>query len=157
MDIRNTSNDSSLMRVQTVKDTFDFDIDNNIYIVRADRKLKPTRFLGLYKDKSVKAVGTIMAHITAIMTDDDIEYEWKFGKLTGKRINFIENFLTEHHLRNDKHSFFFIDNFYKTDFKKTSSGGLRRSKIIDLTKYLGKKDIQNAETLAEQLKNITWE
>ena len=157
MEMHNASKAWKSMRVQPVENTLDFDINNNIYIVRADRRLKHTRFLGLYKDKSVKAVGMVIARTTAIMTSEDIEYEIEFGNLTGKRIKLIETFLNEHHLDNDKHRFFFVDKFYMTDFKKTSSSGLQRSKIFDLTQVLGKIDIPDAETLAKLMENKTWE
>lgn len=156
MEINNTSEAMNFMRVQPVEHSFDFDVNNNIYVVRADRELTFQRYLGLYKDKSVMSVGTIVARITAIKTEDDIEYEVKFGKLTGKRIKLIESFLDNHHLENDKHLFFFVDKFYDTDFKKTSPGGLQGSKIFNLTDYLEEIDNLNAETLAEQLRNKTW-
>ena len=156
MEMYNNSEAWNLMRVQPVEDSFDFDINNNIYIVRADRKLEHTRFLGLYKDKSVKSVGTVIARITAIKTENDIEYDLEYGKFTGNRVKLIERFLDEHHLENDKHRFFFIDKFYETDFKKTSPGGLQRSKIFDLTEVIGNDEIPKLESLAKLLKNLTW-
>ena len=93
---------------------------------------------------------------TAIKTKDDIEFEVEFGNLTGKRVKLIENFFDDYHLENDKHLFFFVNKFYKTDFKKTSEGGLQRSKIFNLTEVIKTDNIPDIEILAEQLRNLTW-
>ena len=144
------------MRVQPAVDTFEFDIENNIYFVRADRELTLQHYLGLYKEQSVRAVGKVIARINAIKTVDNIEYEVEFGNLTGKLVKMIENILNEYNLINDKHKFFFVDKFYETDFKKTSPGGLQRSKIFDLTEVIGNDEIPKPESLAKLLKNLTW-
>ena len=42
---------------------------NNIYFNNASCGFRDYRYLGLYKDKSVRAVGKVIARITAIKTD----------------------------------------------------------------------------------------
>ena len=150
------SNAKKYMRVQTVSKSFDFDIKNNIYMVRAKQEFKPHRYLGLYKDKSVKAVGKVIARITADKVGNDVQYDEVVGDLTDDRNAMIEHFFDENHLENDKHRIFFVEKFYETDFKKTSKGGLQSSKIFDLTEVLGTDDIPDTETLAKELRSKSW-
>ena len=144
------------MRVQSTVRSFDFDIKNNVYTVRANQEFKPHCYLGLYKDKSVKAVGKIIARITADKVGDDMQYNEDFGNLTDERKALIDHFFEENHLENDKHRFFFVEKFYETDFKKISKGGMRRSRIFDLTEILGTDDIPAPETLAKELRSKSW-
>lgn len=150
------SNANKYMRMQPTGNSLDFDVKNNIYIVRANREFKPHRYLGLYKDKSIRAVGKVIARITAVKVESGVEYSTDFGSLTDDRKAMIEHFFAENHLENDKHRFFFVEKFYETDFRKTSKGGAQGSKIFDLTEVLGRDNIPDTETLAKELSNKTW-
>lgn len=145
------------MRVQPTGKSFDFDIKNNVYMVRANQEFKPHCYLGLYKDKSVKAVGKVIARITADKVGNDMQYNEDFGNLTDERKVLIDHFFDENHLENDKHRFFFVEKFYETDFNKTSKGGMQSSKIFDLTEVLGTDDIPATETLAKELSSKSWD
>lgn len=144
------------MRVQPTGKSFDFDIKNNVYMVRANQEFKPHCYLGLYKDKSVKAVGKVIARITADKVGNDMQYNEDFGNLTDERKALIDHFFDENHLENDKHRFFFVEKFYETDFNKISKGGMQSSKIFDLTEVLGTDDIPATETLAKKLSSKSW-
>jgi hypothetical protein len=54
------------------------------------------------------------------------------------------------------HRFFLLSNFMDTDFKKTSPGGIFRVRYFNLENELGKVP-DDIKTIAEQLKNKTWE
>lgn len=153
------SNAEKYMRVQPTGKSLNFDIQNNIYIVRANREFKPHRYLGLYKDKSVRAIGKVASCVTAVMTENGVvEYDdnTNLNSLTDERRALIEHFFAENHFENDRHRFYFVEKFYKTDFKKTSKGGLQNSRIFDLTKLLNRDGIPDAETLANLLREETW-
>ncbi len=156
------SNAKKYMRVQPTGESLEFDIENNLYIVRANREFRPHCYLGLYKNKSVRAVGKVVARIAAIMTGNHVKYDVEYPKkknadaLTDERKEMIDQFFHEYHLENDKHRFFFVEKFYETDFKKISKGGLQSSKIFNLTEFLKRDDIPDAETLAKLLKKETW-
>ena len=153
------SNAKKYMRVQPTGESLDFDIQNNIYIVRANRVFKPHRYLGLYKDKSVRAIGKVNTCVTAAMTDNGVEYDdnTDFNSLTDERRAMITHFFAENHLINDRHRFYFVDKFYKTDYRKTSKGGMQSSRIFDLTEILKSDDIPDTKTLANLLKTKEWE
>ena len=61
-----------------------------------------------------------------------------------------------YNLRTIEHRYFFVEQFYKTDFKKITSGGSMGTRIFDLTSILGTDDLPDIEQIAEQLKNKSW-
>ena len=73
------------MRMQLAGVTFDFNIESNIYYDNAERSFREHNILGLYKNKSVRAIGKIIGRFTAIETENGIEYECEFGELTAER------------------------------------------------------------------------
>lgn len=62
------------LRMQLAGTTIDFNIGNNIYYDKAEREFRAHEYLGLYKQKSVRAIGKICARITAIETESGIKY-----------------------------------------------------------------------------------
>ena len=73
------------MRMQLAGVTFDFNIKSNIYYDNAERSFREHNILGLYKNKSVRAIGKIIGRFTAIKTENGIEYECELGELTDER------------------------------------------------------------------------
>lgn len=67
------------LRMQLAGTTIDFNIGNNIYYDKAERGFRAHDYLGLYKQKSVHAIGKICARITAIETKSGIKYTPEFG------------------------------------------------------------------------------
>ncbi len=70
------------MRMQLAGTTLDFNVSQDIYYDNADRGFRAHDYLSLYKNKSVRAVGKISARITAVDTDNGMQYEVEFGELT---------------------------------------------------------------------------
>lgn len=60
----------------------DFNISNNIYYDKSERGFRAHDYLGLYKQKRVRAIGKICARITAFETETGVKYTPKFGELT---------------------------------------------------------------------------
>jgi hypothetical protein len=52
--------------------------------------------------------------------------------------------------------YFFVEKFYETDFKKTSTGGSMGSRNFDLTQVLELEKLPDAQQIAELLKHKTW-
>lgn len=55
-----------------------------------------------------------------------------------------------------KHKYFIIDEFYDTDYKKNSFGGLQEHKYFDLNERLEKNIPTTIRELANKLKDIEW-
>ncbi len=78
------------MRMQLAGATFDFNFNNNLYYNDYDRKFSPHKYLGLYKNKSVRAIGKIIAIITRTFSEEEFKYDSELGELTEERKHLIE-------------------------------------------------------------------
>lgn len=149
------------MRMQLAGVTLDFNVANNIYYDNAERGFRAHDYLGLYKNKSVRAIGKICARVTAIETEDGIKFNSEYGELTDERkqkiIDSMENGdIHGYNLRTVEHRYFFVEQFYETDFKKITPRAPMGTRIFDLTQLLGTEDIPATVKIAELLKNKTW-
>ena len=151
------------MRMQLAGVTFDFNLKQGVYYDGVHRGFRPHDYLGLYKNKSVRAVGEIAAMIVADASEpDNVKYTVEKGKLTGERKELITRAIDDakrygYDLRKDPQRYFFVDEFYETDFQKKSKYPPRGSRVFDLTEVLGRQDVPNAQQLADLLRQKTWE
>lgn len=149
------------MRMQLAGTTFDFNVGTNVYYDNAERGFRAHDYLGLYRNKSVRAIGKIIARITAIETKDGIKYTPEFGELTEERKDIINQAMADgdshgYDLRSVEHRYFFVDKFHETDYKKITPRAPMGTRIFDLTQVLNTKDIPEVAILAEKLKELTW-
>ena len=149
------------LRMQLAGTTIDFNIHNNIYYDKSERGFRAHDYLGLYKQKSVRAIGKICARITAVETETGVKYTPEFGELTEERKQMIIKSMADgdshgYDLRTIEHRYFFVEQFYETDFRKISPGGSMGTRIFDLTTLLGTEEIPEVKQIAEELKNKSW-
>ena len=149
------------MRMQLAGATFDFNAESNVYFDSVDRGFRAHDTLALYKNKSVRAIGKVIARITAVETENEVKYNAEFGELTEERKEIIKNAMAEgdthgYDLRTNEHRYFFVEKFYETDFKKITPRAPMGTRIFDLTQVLGTEDIPDIEELARRLRNESW-
>lgn len=146
--------------------TKDANMRLNLYYHKSSAgKIKGYEYLGLCADKSVFAIGKITMRVDAVkengklkLTIDPKEQQL----LTDDVKNRIEEAITDgekygYSLDSVPHTYYILDKFIETDFKKTSSGGLFGSKAFDLTKYVnGMTKATKINEIAETLKKVTW-
>lgn len=149
------------MRMQLAGTTFDFNTRANVYYDKAERGFRAHDTLALYKNKSIRAIGKVIARITAFETEDGIKYNAEYGELTDERKEVIKQALTDgdshgYDLRTIEHRYFFVEKFYETDFKKITPRAPMGTRIFDLTQVLGTDNIPDTEELAQRLMNENW-
>ena len=149
------------MRMQLAGVTLDFNKEYNVYYDNANRGFRAHDYLGLYKNKSVRAIGRINARITAIETSDGMEYKAEFGELTEERKKIISACIKDgdihgYDLHTIKHRYFFVDKFYETDFNKITPRPPMGTRVFDLSQILGTDDLPSVDIIAEKLKNKSW-
>lgn len=149
------------MRMQLAGTTFSFNIMEDIYYDNAERGFRAHDYLGLYKNKSVRAVGRVCARITAVENEDGVQYEAEFGDLTQERKEKILRAIADgdkhgYDLRRTKHRYFFVDEFYETDFKKITPRAPMGTRIFDLTQILETEQLPETSKLAGLLAEKTW-
>ena len=114
------------LRMQLAGTTFDFNFRESIYYDNAERGFRAHDYLGLYRNKSLRALGKITAIITAVEENGSIIYNRELGKLTDEYKNRILRAIDDaknygYDLVHYKHRYFIVDKFYETDFKKSTS------------------------------------
>ena len=149
------------MRMQLAGTTIGFNVSANVYYDNAERGFRAHDTLALYKNKSVRAIGKIIARITAVETENGVKYNAEFGDITEERKAIIESAMADgdshgYDLRTIEHRYFFVEKFYETDFKKITPKAPMGTRIFDLTQVLGTEDIPPIDKLAEVLKHETW-
>lgn len=149
------------LRMQLARTTLEFNMENAIYYDNAERGFRAHDYLGLYKQKSIRAIGKVCARITAIETETGIEYKLEYGELTEERKQLIAKAMSDgdshgYDLRTIEHRYFFVENFYETDFKKITPGGCMGTRIFDLSQLLETDNIPKVEEIAEILKSKSW-
>ncbi len=147
------------MMVQLSGTTFDFNVKENIYYNGIDRGFSAHDYLGLYREKSVRAVGKVIAIITGVVKDNDIDYQAELGELTEERKEKIKRAIDDARTYGyvmDNTRYFFVDKFYETDFKKATLYAPMGPRIFDLTEVLHTNDLPGTQKIAELLKEETW-
>ena len=148
------------MRVQLAGTTFDFNIRQKLYYDDIDRGFRAHDYLGLYKEKSVRAIGRITDIITAVLEEDgEITYSVEKGEIDDNKKRDIAIAIEDgknYGYSLTKTRFFFVDKFYETDFRKTTPRAPMGSRVFDLTQVMGVSELPDTSVIAEKLKSITW-
>ena len=136
-------------------------VRENVYYDNAERGFRAHDYLSLYKLKSARDIGKVCARILAIETENGMQYEVEHGELTEERKNKILRSIEDgdehgYDLRTNKHRYFFVENFYETDFKKITPRAPRGSRIFDLSEVLESDQRPETSDIAELLKIKTW-
>lgn len=149
------------MRMQLANQTLNFNISNNIYYEDASRNFRAHDYLGLYSNKSVRAIGKINARILAIEIKGELKFETEYGTLTQEHKDKIKLALEDgishgYDLKNRKHRYFFVEKFYETDFKKTTPRAPMGTRIFDLSQILETDTLPETEKIAKGLREKGW-
>ena len=148
------------IRVQLAGTTFDFNIRQKLYYDDIDRGFRAHDYLGLYKEKSVRAIGRITDIITAVLEEDgEITYSVEKGEIDDNKKRDIAIAIEDgknYGYSLTKTRFFFVDKFYETDFRKTTPRAPMGSRVFDLTQVMGVSELPDTSVIAEKLKSITW-
>ena len=141
--------------------SFDFNVRENLYYDNIERGFRAHRYLGLYKNKSVRAVGEVIAIITGKQDQNGtFTYQAELGELTEERKKAIERAILDSKKYGydlDSTRFFFVKQFYETDFRKSTPRAPMGTRVFDLTTVLGSTEIPDTEQLAQILSQKTWE
>ena len=150
------------MRVQLAGTTFHFNMKENIYYDDAGHGFRPHDYLGLYREKSVRAIGKISSIITATFGEKSVEYKVELGELTEERKEKISKAVEDgknYGYTFTETRFFFVDKFHKTDFKKSTPRAPMGTRIFDLTQVLDVADLEDytTERIAWELASKEWQ
>lgn len=156
-------NDSwQFMRMQLAGDTFDYNVENGIYYDSIKRGFRPHDYLGLYKNKSIRAIGKLEAIIRNEYIGGKMELYEERGKITKERKEKILAAVESaaefgYRLDIEPHRFFFVKEFYETDYDKETKYAPMGSRIFNLKDILKVDSVlPDTQEIANILKNKSW-
>lgn len=156
--------DGNWMRAIVAGTTFEDNLKYNFYYDKASKGYSGHGYIGLYKEKSIRAIGKLKKTIIAEMVDGKISYTNESGEpATEEEIQQIKDAIIHaeseygYDLKTIKHRYFIVDCFYQMDFKKASKNPIQRSKYFNLSKMLKCKQLPETSELAKKLNGKTWE
>lgn len=150
-----------VLRAMACGQSFDLNVKYQFYFDLASRGYRDFKYFGIYKWKSVRYIGLVENMIEADLNEKNelVIKNSKHPVTKGQEQRLIDAIIesvSDGWGVAKNHRFFLLKDFEKTDFKKTSPGGIFRVRYFNLEKILG--DIPDEMNLiAEQLKTKTWE
>ena len=149
------------MRMQLASATFEFNFSNDLYYNDYNRKFSPHNYLGLYKNKSVRAIGKINTIISRIISEEGVEYKSELGEITEERKQLIDEAIEDgkkygYNMETANVRYFFVDRFYETDFKKTSPYAPMGTRFFFFFQILETEQLPETGNIAELLKTKFW-
>lgn len=149
------------MRMQLAGTTFDFNLSENVYYDKAERGFRAHDYLGLYKNKSVRAIGKVCARISAVEINGEIVFKEEYGKLTEERKQTImkaveDGYSHGYDLRSIETRYFFVEKFVEMDYKKDTPRAPMGTRIFDLSQILNINKMPEVEEIAKNLNSKTW-
>ncbi|MCI9246562.1 MAG: hypothetical protein HFJ30_05510 [Clostridia bacterium] len=160
-----SSNISNCMVAVLTGESYTDDIELKLYYDNAKNGFSNYGYIGLYREKSIVAIGKIENIVKACYKDKRLYYESMLGfsvnenqkERIEKAIYNAEERHGWNNLKYEEHYYFLVENFINTDFVKSSEGALWGRKKFDLCEILNVDELPSIEEIASKLNNITWE
>jgi hypothetical protein len=134
-----------------------------LYYCPAIRSHRDAKYLGIYAQKKVRAIGQISKVVacTVNTATGKVSAENEAIDLTDEEKERILGAVKEAETREwdltTGHKFYLCDSLEPTDFLKISPGGIVGHRNFDLEKVLGNKVPKDLSTIARSLRQRTWE
>ncbi len=155
------------MRLVLSGTSFKSNMANNLYSHERTRGYSPHMYIGLYTNKSVRAIGKINGIFDAILKNKEVQFAKKSvkGILTDDIKKRVESAIKANNEDGKWLRFFTVDKFYDTDFKKITPRAPMGSRMFDLVDEINKimpdgskiDKLPDTKEIAELLTKCTWE
>lgn len=143
------------MRAVPCGKTLDDNRDLRVYYQPVGRSYRDHKYLGIYKHKRVQYFGEIEAVVAADLTKEGL------ASLAPEQRDRIEKAALRAREQHgwdlaSGHRFFLVKEFYPTNFRKGSPGGMMAHRYFDLGEILGTERLPGVEEIAEHLSEQMW-
>ena len=151
------------MRAVAVWETIEDNIELNLYYDPKSQGCSDHGFIGLYSNKSVRAIGRLQKVVIVSFEGENPTYDIESNELVSDdeklRINeaYIRAEKLGYDLTKEPQRFFLVEQFYETDYAKSSKYPIRKSKRFNLVDILDQLEMPPTEQIAQQLRTLTWE
>lgn len=157
-------NTDSKIRVVLTGNTFKENLHYGLYFHPKDRGYQNTKYIGLYNNKAVRAIGEVDCIIDVKYNPDLDEFDYIdsiHGEFTKELMEKIKEFTKEAkkkygYSEEEERRFFAVGKYYSTSYKKLSKGGLMGNRYIDLSEAEGFIKGMTADEIAHLLDGKEW-
>ena len=156
--------DGNWMRAIVAGTTLEDNLKYDFYYDQASRGYSGHGYIGLYKGKSIRAIGKLKKTIVAELVNGEVSYINESGEAaTKEEIEKIKEAIVHaeteygYNLKTIKHRYFIVEHFYPTDFKKASKNPIQKSKYFNLAEMFKSKTLPKTDEIASILDGKTWE
>ena len=142
----------------TLQENFKF----NIYYDPADRGYSDHNFLGIYADKAIRGIGKVENIITAnLLPSGNLQIIESNSAVTPQQEQNIIGVIAAAKAINNwdiatGHKFFSVEQFYPTNYRKTSKYPLQGSKFFNLKELLQLTNLPSTQEIARILNHLEW-
>lgn len=142
--------------------SFEDNLQFLLYYCPATWSRRNARYLGIYKNKSVRAIGRIAKVVACNVNSDTNQVIVIEGSetLTGEEeqriLGATRNAIARNWDLTNGHKFYLCDTLEETDFSKTSPGGIMGHRYFDLERVLDSEIPTNVDDLAVRLRQHMW-
>ncbi len=156
-------NSDKWMRAIVAGTTLQDNLELNLYYDDANRGYSEHGYIGLYNQKSIKAIGKLKKIVQASYINNKFNCKTIIGEeVTQNEIERIKKAMEKskkygYNIADRLHNYFIVEEFIKTDFKKGSKNPIQRSKLFNLAEMLNTENLPSTEEIAKILNNKTWE
>ncbi len=156
------NNNESRIRLVTCGASGDENLKFDIYFAPSERGYSEHNYIGLYSNKRIFAIGEISNIIEAdLQKDNTLKIISNLKEVTPEEEERIINII--HSVEKNKnwnikqkHNFFCVNKFHKTDFVKKTKYALQGTKFFDIKELIKTDKVLRIEEIAEELNKITW-
>jgi hypothetical protein len=138
--------------------SLDLNLKFSTYYEDAARGYSRHRYIGLYSDKKVRAIGKVTNIITADLLGDDLKIHHVVHAPTQEQRDSVVGIMKEAKQRAKDtwnpmidHRFIVVDQFFDTEFTKESKGGMWGTRLIDLRTIVNKNRMSRTQDIAADL------
>ena len=147
------------MRVQLAGVTLEINKRLNLYYDSVSRGFSEHAYLGLYNQKSVRAIGKVTDIVVVENKGGKRIYKVESGALADdmkERIGIAIEDAKRYGYDLNNQRYFFVDEFIETDFKKITPRAPMGSRMFDLTDILETEKLPDTKEIAKRLREKTW-
>jgi hypothetical protein len=154
-------NSKNIMRtVQSLK-SFDINMKFNTYFHHIKNEYRPHTYIGLYKNKSIAAIGKIDNIIYfSSKYNEEISIQKSLKKVKDENINLIQLALNESKEKKvfyEESVVFLVEHFFEANFSKKTPNALMGNKFFNLKDILQVDVLPDVKTISEILRDKQWE
>jgi hypothetical protein len=138
--------------------SFEWNMRHKLYYCPINWHSQKFKFFGLYNWKSVRSISLIETVIEADYNAITNELNVKSNGHTPEQIKRLHNGLMELEENHTGLKYYILPehDFYETDFRKTSNGGIQGYRYKDLREHLTLTNYNDIQLIAEELRKVNW-